>query len=397
MADGNNDGMSGVKIEHIANELITLIGMQAPNVRPSSRESKDRTQVPTISMRNNSGAQLRNENVYDAEMVDNSNLSYGGKYTLGIGNKWHIRCGSGGIYTETTGPTVYDGETITINGKKTFVVQTKLFQVMCEERGMISGKRLDFNFEQIQFMGNVTFANNVMFNGGIYTNGEMVANHLTTQRQQNVTEMVDEIVGFLNPAMSFHVFQGYSAAAAKYTPKSLLGVVFEGLDVTDNDDNMEWIEAEMCINTDFITQIIPGLDKVGLDIVKMLLALPIKLKFPKGISLISDASDVEFPEVYPAMKAKARAIGEAIEDDDLFGPGHSHCYSGPACTLLDSSQDVMRAGAQIAHSPHTGASQTIIGGYGSWGEVPEGEAKKVTNSVKRSWWARLKKSFGIGD
>ena len=160
---------------------------------------------------------------------------------------------------------------------------------------------------------------------------------------------------------------------------------------------MEWIEAELALNTDFITQILPGLDKLGIEPLKAILALPIKLKFPKGISLISDASDVEFPEVYPTMKAKARVIGEAIEDDDLFGPGHSHCYSGPACTLLDSSQDVMRAGAQIAHSPHTGASQTVIGGYRSYSEVPEGEAKKVTNSVKRSWWARLKKSFGIGD
>lgn len=397
MADGNNDGMSGVKIEHIANELITMIGMQAPNSRPSTRESKDRTQIPTVSPRPSTGNQVQNEPVYDCEMVDNSNLSFCGKYTLGIGNKWHIRCGSGGIYTETTGPTVYDGETITVNGKKCFNVQTKLFQVMCEERGMISGKRLDFNFEQIQFMGNVTFASNVMFNGGIYTNGEMVANHMTTQRQQNMTEMVDEIVGFINPKMSFHVFQGYSASAVKYTPKSVLGTLFEGCDVTDEDDNMEYIEAELAINADFITQLIPGLDKMGFEPFKGIFSLPIKLKFPKGISLISDATDVEFAEVYPKLKAGPRVIGEAIKDDDMFGPGHQHTYSGPACTLLDSTQDVLRAGAELANSPHTAARGVVMGGYGSWGEVPEGEAKKVTESMKRGFWARLKNTFGIGD
>ena len=363
MADGNNDGMGGVKIEHIANELITMIGMQAPNVRPSTRESNKRTAVPTVSMSNNTGARLKDVPVYDCDMIDNSNLSYCGKYTLGIGNKWHVRCGSGGIYMETTGPTVYDGETITVNGKKSYSIQTKLFQVMCEERGMISGKRLDFKFDQIQFMGNVTFANNVMFNGGIYTNGELVANHLTTQRQQNITEVNDEIVGYINPKMSFHVYQGYSKAATLYTPKSLLGTALEGLDITDTDDNMEWIEAELAINTDFITQIIPGLDKVGLEPLKMIAALPIKLKFPVGISIISDALDTQFPTVYPKIKAMPRVVGEAIKDNDMFGPGHSHSFSGPACTLLDSTQDVYRTGANVANSSNTPHNGVVANGY----------------------------------
>ena len=83
----NNDGMGGVKIEHIALEQTTLIGVQSPNKRPSTRESNDRVKIPTVKFKDTTGITVVEEPVYDCDVIDNSWLSYGGKYTLGVGNK----------------------------------------------------------------------------------------------------------------------------------------------------------------------------------------------------------------------------------------------------------------------------------------------------------------------
>ena len=336
----NNDGMGGVKIEHIAVEQSTLIGTQSPNKFPSYKEQKKITKVPTIIFRASTGTKIEDETLYDCDVVDTSWLHPGGKYTLGVGNKWLTQVGSGGIQMITSG-NIQNKSQITIEqASKGYFIQTNFFQALAAERMMIASKRIDFDAGYSQFMGNVGFTNNVLVNGGMYVNGELICNHITTQKQVNTTSMSEDTQGFLNPNMSFHVFQGYSSAAQKYTPKSLLGVVFEGLDITDADDNVEWIEAELAINTDFIEQIIPGLDKVGLSLIKMLLALPIKLKFPKGIKLISDATDNNNPTLYMDMKMQPPILGDAKDKSDLFGPGHSHVFYGPACSYEKTTKDV---------------------------------------------------------
>lgn len=379
-----NDSMGGVKVSHIALEETKLIGMQAPNVRPSSRESKDRKTLPTLLMSDSKGCTVKNRPVYDCEPIDNSWLSYGGKYTLGVGNKWHIRVGAGGIYTETKGPIMVDGEIAIHNIKKGFFIQSNLVQALAKERMFFGGERIDFDFNEYYFNGNVSFINNVVMNGGLYVNGELMCNHITTQKQFNLTEFSEDTHGFINPAMSFHIFQGQSAAAIKYTQKSLLGTLFEGLDVTDADERIDWIEAELALNTDWIEQVLPGLNDVGIGLIKMLLCLPIKLKFPKGISLISDVTDTENPTLYPLLQATPRIPGISSQDkSDLFGPGHQHSYASPACNYVEDTKAMYKEGKKIQQETPLEHKPTVANGANSINEAISQIKDMATNYLKK--------------
>lgn len=380
MATGN-DGMGGVKISHIALEESKLIGMQNPNVRPSARESKDREKLPTLKI-NEGGCTIVDEAVYDCEPIDNSWLSYGGKYTLGVGNKWHIRVGSGGIYTETSGPIMNDGEIAINNIKKGFFVQTKLFQVISQERTMMTGKRIDFDFDEYYFNGKVNFINNVAINGGLYVNGEFMCNHMTTQKQENLTSFSEDTHGFINPSMSFHVFQGASLSAVKYTEKSLLGQTFDGLDITDTGENISWIEAEFVINTDFINQLLPGLEAVANPIYQTI-CLPIKIKFPKGISLISDATDMDSPLVYSSLMSGTRILGDAIKSSDLFGPGHQHSFVGPACHYIKDTKSMYEEGKKILQDTPLNHKQTVPNGAANLDQAIDQIKEMGENYVKK--------------
>ena len=379
----NNDGMGGKRIEHIAVEQSTLIGVQSPNKFPSYKEKDKHTKIPTLSFKETTGLQIQDELLYDCEVVDTSWLHPGGIYTLGVGNKWTTQVGSGGIQMTTIGNIMNKSEIAIHQGNKGFFIQTKFFQVLGAERIMIAGKRIDFDAAYSQFMGNVGFTNNILVQGGAYINGELICNHITTQKQANTTSMSEDTQGYINPNMSFHVFQGYSSAAQKYTPKSLLGVVFEGLDITDADDNVEWIEAELAINTDFIEQIIPGLDKVGLSIIKMILALPIKLKFPKGINLISDATDHQNPTIYTQMKMQPRLMGDAKDKSDLFGPGHQHTFYGPACGYLKTTQEVYNAGKAVLGEKPIVHKSVAPNGADSLEKAMEEGKQMITDYMKK--------------
>lgn len=381
MATGN-DSMGGVKISHIALDETKLIGTQNPNKRISVRESNDREQLPTLSI-NGGGCSVKDVPVYDCEMIDNSWLSYGGKYTLGVGNKWHVRVGSGGIYTETSGPIMTDGEIAINNIKKGYFVQTKLFQVISEERTMLTGKRIDFDFDEYYFNGNVSFINNVAINGGLLVNGELMCNHMTTQKQTNLTEFSEDTQGFINPNMSFHIFQGQSLAAIKYTQKSLLGTSFEGMDVHDADERIDWVDAELAINTDFLEQILPGLNDVGIGLIKMLLCLPIKLKFPKGISLISDATDMDNPTVYTQLQLQPRIAGDAVEKSDLFGPGHQHSFTGPACNYMKDTEAMYKEGTKILQDTPLSHKPTVPTGADSLDAAIQQTKEMGQNYVKK--------------
>lgn len=386
----NNEGMGGSVIEHIAVEKVTLIGMQSPNEFPSTRESQDRVVLPKMNLSGNKGCEITDVPVYDCEPIDTSWLSYGGRYTLGVGNKWHIRVGGGGIYTETLGPITTDGEVITTNAKKGFFIQAKLFQMIADERAMISGKRLDFNFDEIVVQGKTTFVNNVVINGGLYVNGEFMSTHQTGGKQLGTTGFNEETLSYISPAASFHIFQGASKTAMKYTQKSLLGTLFDFLDVTDADEQQSWIEAEMCINTDFISQILPGLDKVGLDVIKMILCLPIKLKFPKGISLISDATDEQCPLIYPLIELTPRTLGCGKEVPDTFGPGHTHPYYGPSCNYISDTTGIYKAAQDFDQLEPIKHKANVFGGAESIDKAKE-EVTKMAQDYASKYGKKLLK------
>lgn len=386
-----NNGTDGVLITHIAQEETRLIGVQTPNTYQPVRESRDRVKLPIVKITPTEGCVVKDSTMYDCEMVDTSWLSYGGKYTLGVGNRWNIRVGSGGIYNECRGPIQVQGSITIQNYTKGYFVQTNLFHAYAKERAMMMGKRLDIDFDETFIHGNTSFLQNVLINGGLYVNGEFMCNHMTTQKQVNVTEFNSDNQGFVNPSMSFHVFQGQSAAAFKYTTKSLMGTICEAIDITDSDEKIEYIDAEIAFNTDFLEQALPGLNDVGIDLFKTLFMIPIKIKFPKGISLISDATDTDHPEIYPLLQLTPRIIGEAIDSTDVFGPGHQHFFSGPACHYVEDTQAMYKKGANILADHALPHDPTVTNGSGSFDELKQQIETMAKNYLKEY----LKKSANL--
>lgn len=381
----NNQGMGGVKIEHIALEGSTLIGMQAPNKFISSRQSEDRKFMPTCEILGSQGCKVGRTPVYDCEPVDTSFLVTGGRYTLGVGNKWNIRVGGGGIYLESLGPILVDGDIIVNDYEKGYFVQANLVQLIGKKRVFIGGKRGDLHFDELFVQGNTTFFNNVIFNGGMYVNGELMCNHITTQRQQNTTDFNEDTQAFVNPAMSFHIYNGASLAAKKYVNEGLLSGLFNALDVSDTDEKLQggMVDIELFLNLDWLTQVIPGI-----DIILRQIHIPCKIAFPKGISLISDATDMQQPGIYTSIHSKPRVIGEAIKKSDTVGPGHQHTFSGPAVKYMNSTQEMYSHARKIHDKTPLPHEPAVPNGFESLDAAKEDLLNQGQNYVKK-WGQKL--------
>ena len=385
----NNEGMGGADIEHIALEKITMIGMQSPNEYPSTREGDDRVTLSKLEISPSKGCEIKDTPGYDCEPIDTSWLSYGGKYTLGVGNKWHIRVGSGGVYTETTGPIMIDGEIMINQAKKGFFVQTNLFQVIVDKRAMLSGKRIDFKFDETYFTGNVNFLTNVAINGGLYVNGELYCPHITMQKQRNTTSFNDDNQAYINPAQSFHVFNGASLAAKKYVHEGLLSGIWTAIDWTDADESLAggMVDIEWFIDLDPILQLLPGLGEVLGAVVRQI-HIPCKIAFPKGISLISDATDFQNPEAYTMSSKGTRMIGQSIQKSDTFGPGHVHEFDGPAVEYVSTTDQIYSQAANVLSPepiPHKKAVPN--------GAATPDEAIKQTKEMAQSYLKKYLKQI----
>lgn len=169
---------------------------------------------------------------------------------------------------------------------------------------------------------------------------------------------------------------------------SLLGTAFGTMDATDIGEQQCWIEAELAFNTDFIEQIIPGLGSVGLDVLKFLLAIPIKLKFPKGISLISDGTDAEHPEAYMQLVSRPRTFLEGIKASDTSGCGHTHAFAGPACHYIKGTDNMYQEATKINGKEPLEHKQTISGGATTIKEAinqtAEAGKKQITDYFKKT-------------
>lgn len=373
----NNDGIGGVQIEHIAVEKSTLIGIQSPNTLKCIKQDDQGSDLPTTVYDPITGAKVKGTKGYDCKYMDVSWLNYGGKYTLGVGNRWNVRVGSGGIYTETTGPLLYSPQFVLFLSKSSFTVCSKLVELLAKERILLLGKRLDINFGNIVVCGNTNFLNNVSINGGLYVNGELICSHITTQRTNYTTESGGKIKGYINPSQSFHLFQGASILAKTACAQASLGTVVGALDVSDADQKKCWIDAEMVLRIDWLTQMIPGMSAI-----EGLFSVPIKLKFPSGVSMISDATAKIDPSAYPKFETIPRLMGGAVELPDITGPEHTHTYKGPTCSFKNGTSELYKEGAKIQEETPMKHKQNIADGCESWQEFRDELIKSKENQLK---------------
>lgn len=366
----NNDGFSGVDIEQIALEKTIIVGTQAPNVKPAIKVDVNGKVLPEVKISENGGAQVYKTSGYDCSYADTSWLSHGGIFSVVAGNKINLTSGAGGFEWATAGPSKFNVAFQDFFCTHCFNINTRLFTVASTERTHLMGGRIDFQFDETYFTGNVHFLNNVTMGGSLFVNGELFCSHITAQEQKNFTDQSDTIKSFINPAQSFMVFNGASIAA-KAEVQSLLP--WKAL--SELGDSPAYVDC-------FISIMLPS----PLDLIN----LPCKIAFPNGISLLSDATYTMEPLSKTIMlQGDKRTPGIGVNKADVTGPGHIHSFSGPAVNYVKDTASVFKEAKEMMESKTPTASKPCVPNGGtSIGAVQKQLENVFTNEVKK-WLGKV--------
>ena len=333
MAGHNNDGYAGVDVENIAVEKNIVVGMQAPNTFPCMKIDENGRSMPKLGVSDNGGSQVVKGTGYECSCVDTSWLAHCGKYNVSAGNKISFNAGGGGIQLVTTGPIKTISRYADIVSIYGVNLTTKLFTVTATKRVEFTGSRLDLNFDENYFHGNINFLGNVHINGGMFVNGEFMCRHMTTQGQMNLTDMSDTLHGFIDPNQKFAIMgttkvKGEGTATATITGiKSPHGPC----------------SAQNC-----------------------------SVKF-------SNFSFPVFTFYYPTPTLQFWSKGFKDQTSDLRLPAHQHSFKGPACNFLDSQANVFAQAKGLTESKAPfEPKQTIANGSDSLDQFKE----QISNLIK---------------
>ena len=85
-----------------------------------------------------------------------------------------------------------------------FNVNTRLFTIAGTERAHLMGGRIDFNFDETYFTGNINFLTNVIVNGGLMVNGGLYCPQITTIKVPNVSMAASDTIR-INPNQTFTI------------------------------------------------------------------------------------------------------------------------------------------------------------------------------------------------
>ena len=349
----NNDGFSGVDIEQIALEKNVLVGLQCPNMLSSVKYEINGQTLPEASISKDGGMSIEPVFGLSCSCADTSWLSHGGIYSVSSGNKMNFTTGGGGFEFLAFGPMKTIADFVDFNIACCVKFKTQLFTVSATERAHIMGKRIDFDFDETYFTGNINFINNIAMNGSLFINGEFFCSHMTTMGQPNRTAYSSDLSGYINPGQSFVAFNGASKKAGELQPA-----------------------VECLLTLDFP-------DPIG-----KLLTLPCKLQFINGISFASDATIVTCPDTVEAILAgSTRPCDE--KTSDLMGSGHDHEFFGPSCSYANTTSDVYSEAKDMMDSlTPTKAKPTIPNGCSSWqdfiNQCKEAATNATTNFVTNS-------------
>lgn len=355
----NNDGYSGVEIEQIALEKTVLVGTQAPNVFPCIKIDDNGKSLPLMKVTESGGTHIAKTAGVEYGYIDTSWLSHGGIYSLAVGNKINITCGAGGFEWITSGPSRLNTPYQDFLCTHCFNINTRLFTVAATERAHVMGGRLDLQFDQIYLQGNTNFTNNVHINGSLFVNGELFCSHMTSMGQTNFTGVSSSVKGFINPAQSFVVFNGASAATKE------IGIL-----------PMENAIPEKIGGV--VATISANLPVIGM------IDVPCVLTFPKGISLLSDALFNMKPDLAKDVQtANTREIGCGINKADFSAPGHVHSYIGPsvATNANDTGSVYKEAKEHMESTTPSTAKPTVPNGAAALEQVPDMLVKATQNSI----------------
>lgn len=320
----NNDGYTGVDIEQIAIEKNVLVGVQTPNIKPTIKVDVKGKTLPKAVISPNKGMTLDPVHGFTASYADTSWLSHGGIYSMTSGNKMNFTTGAGGFEFLSVGPLKLNTTFVDYFTTYAFNVKTRLFTVSASKRAQIMGGRIDFNFDDIYFSGNINILNNVAVQGAMFVNGELYCTHMTTMGQKNFTKDSADLTGFINPSQSFVVFEGASVQAPVLSPFITCAISLQ----------------------------LP--DPIG-----ELINIPCLIKFPNGISLASDKVLTDTPESMGIISQGSIRTSSNVPSD-LIGPGHNHEFIGPSCEYTESTSKTFEEAKKAMESKTPSKSKKTI-------------------------------------
>lgn len=190
-------GDTGVNVSTILNDKVTIVGDHA-NLNPTHRVDPTGHEINNYSISESSGMTQTKSSIPKYTALDNAGDFHGGTYTTTVMNSLNYEVANGGINMNTGGNLNLSswGGLLNITSSTQASITSDVVMLNCTNTAMVNGPTLYVNADETIFDKNVTFGNNIMVNGGAAINGELMAAHITTQRQTNFTEECDDLLGY---------------------------------------------------------------------------------------------------------------------------------------------------------------------------------------------------------
>ena len=190
-------GDTGVNISTVLNDKVTIVGDHA-NLNPTVRTDPTGTEINNYAIGETTGMAQTKSFIPKYTALDNAGDFHGGTFTTTVMNSLNFEVAGGGINFNTSGNINICswGGVFNIVSTTEFGVTADVVKLNITNTLMVNGPTLYVNTDETIFDKNVIFGNNIMVNGGAAINGELIANHITTQRQIYFTEECDTLLGY---------------------------------------------------------------------------------------------------------------------------------------------------------------------------------------------------------
>lgn len=190
-------GDTGIDVSTIFNDKVTIVG-DHPNLLPTVYTDPTGHEINNYSITKSSGMGQTKSAIPKHTALDNAGDFHGGTMTTTVMNSLHFEVANGGITMETGGNFSLSswGGLFNIISSTEVDITSDIIKLNSTNTTLINGSTLYVDTDETIFNKNVQFGNNIMVNGGAAINGELIANHITTQRQINFTEDCDALLGY---------------------------------------------------------------------------------------------------------------------------------------------------------------------------------------------------------
>lgn len=193
----NPKGDTGIDVKTVINDKVVIVG-DHPNLNPSVYTEPTGTEINGYGMTESVGVTQTKGALPSNTPIDNAGDFHGGTLTYTVMNSLHFEVANGGITMDTGGNVNISswGGIVNLLSSTEVGITSDLVKLNVTNTLMINGPTLYVDSQETIFNNNVTFGNNALIRGGLGVNGELIAAHITTQRQLNFTEECDTLLGY---------------------------------------------------------------------------------------------------------------------------------------------------------------------------------------------------------